>query len=103
MFEPTSWYTGSNIIKNCHGLWTMEYEIQVLGHAGNTIECYSNLVFNPKSKTGMVIMTNEPGETIFNYGLPSILYGSLKNRGKEIVNKDIINDFISGLYIQKRA
>lgn len=101
MFEPTSHYTDSNISKNCHGLWTLEYGVQVLGHAGNTMGCSSNLVFDPKSNTGIVIMTNEPGETIFNYGLPKVLYGSIKDR-KGIDTSDISSDDISGFYIQKR-
>lgn len=99
MFKATSQYSDSNINKNCHGLWTMEYKTQVLGHSGNTKGCSSNLVFDPKTNTGMVIMTNEPGETIFNYGLPKILYGSIKNRDI----KDFADDDISGFYTQKRA
>lgn len=101
MFEATSSYADSAIKKNCHGLWTMEYEVQVLGHAGNTMGCSSNLVFDPKSNTGMVIMTNEPGETIFNYGLPKILYGSVKDRNNN--TEDTKNADISGFYIQKRG
>ena len=101
MFEPTSHYTDSNISKNCHGLWTLEYGVQVLSHAGNTMGCSSNLVFDPISNTGMVIMTNEPGETIFNYGLPKVLYGSIKN-SKGIDTSGISSDDISGFYIQKR-
>lgn len=101
MFEPTSHYTDSNISKNCHGLWTLEYGVQVLSHAGNTMGCSSNLVFDPISNTGMVIMTNEPGETIFNYGLPKVLYGSIKD-SKGIDTSGISSDDISGFYIQKR-
>ena len=99
MFEPTSFYTNTDINKNCHGLRTSEYGVQVLGHAGNTMGCSSNLIFDPVSKIGMVVMTNEPGETLFNYGLGKLVFASPKERYD--IRKD--DRDISGFYTQART
>ena len=102
MFQPTSYYGESNIAKNCHGLWTDECRIQVLGHGGNTGGCSSMLKFDPESGLGVVIMTNEPGETMFNYGIPNLLFGKITDREEyNGVTLEDEND-ISGIYLSKR-
>lgn len=103
MFSPASYYGDSDIAKNCHGLWTDECSIQILGHAGNTIGCSSMLKFDPVSKLGVVVMTNEPGETMFNYGIVNLLFGKITDRAElqNIDGKDELD--ISGLYRSKRA
>ena len=103
MFKPTSYYGDSDIAKNCHGLWTDECKIQVLGHGGNTGGCSSMLKFDPESGLGVVIMTNEPGETMFNYGIPNLLFGKITDREEFAgVTLEDEND-ISGIYLSKRT
>jgi len=103
MFTATSYYGDSDIIKNAHGLWTSEYKIQTLGHGGNTGGCSSNLVFDPESGIGVVVMTNECGETTFNYGIPSLIFGDVTER-EEFQNTAVSqNTDISGTYFPKRA
>lgn len=103
MFKPTSFYGNSKIAKNCHGLWTDECKVQVLGHGGNTGGCSSMLKFDPESGLGLVIMTNEPGETMFNYGIPNLIFGKITDRaefkGVELQDE---ND-IGGIYLSKRT
>ena len=103
MFTATSCYGDSDIAKNCHGLWTSEYKVQTLGHAGNTAGCSTNLVFDPESGLGAVIMTNENGETAFNYGIPTLLFGRITDR--EGVKNAVITDNtdISGIYLSTRS
>lgn len=80
MFTPLSRYGGTEIVRNCHGFWTGDYRVQTLGHPGNTLGCSANLVFDPTSGLGIVIMTNEQGEASFNLGLPGLLFGDIASR-----------------------
>ena len=103
MFIATSYYGDSDIVKNAHGLWTSEYKVQTLGHGGNTGGCSSNLVFDPESGVGIVIMANEPGESVFNYGIPNLIFGNVTER-EGIQNTDISDtEDISGIYYAKRS
>lgn len=102
MLQATSFYGGSDIAENCHGLWTNEHLVQTLGHAGNSGGCTANLVFDPISGLGMVIMTNEPGETAFCYGLPAHLFGSVTDRPEYLSAAPVEAD-VSGYYYSKRS
>lgn len=102
MFSATSYYGDSDIAKNCHGMWAGEYVVQTLGHAGNTQGCSANLVFEPESGLGVVVLANEPNETMFNYGIPSLLFGDV--RDSERIKNAVITDAkeIGGIYTTKR-
>ncbi|MEE1102492.1 MAG: serine hydrolase domain-containing protein [Agathobacter sp.] len=77
--------------------------VQVLGHGGNTGGCSSMLKFDPESGLGLVIMTNEPGETMFNYGIPNLIFGKITDRAEfKCVELQDEND-ISGIYLSKRT
>ena len=102
MFLATSYYGDSDIAKNCHGLWTSEYAVQTLGHAGNTMGCSANLVFEPESGLGVVILTNEPGESMFNYGIPAMIFGDIRNSERLKDEGDFKESDISGVYTSKR-
>lgn len=103
MLEATSYYNGSDIAMNCHGLWTAEYAVQTLGHGGNSQACSSMIQFDPQSGLGTVIMTNEQGETAFNYGLPSLIFGDYED--SERIKDSVITDThsISGIYAASRS
>lgn len=98
MLSPTSFYTGTEIARNTHGLWTMEFGVPIVGHGGNTIGFSSMLMIDPKSGTGIVIMTNEQAETAYNYGLLSLLYGNQKGSGEWKTEPKI-----NGIYQGKRT
>lgn len=103
MFTATSYYGDSDIAKNCHGFWTSEYAVQTIGHAGNTNGCTANLVFDPESGLGVVVLVNEPGEGMFSYGIPSLLFGDV--RDSERLKNAVITEEkeISGVYTPKRV
>ena len=102
MFSATSYYGDSDIAKNCHGMWAGEYAVWTLGHAGNTKGCSANLVFEPESGLGVVVLANEPNETVFNYGIPSLLFGDV--RDSERMKNAAITEAkeIGGNYTTKR-
>lgn len=80
MFTPVTCYGDTEIARNCHGFWAGDYGVQTLGHPGNTLGCSANLVFDPASGLGVVVMTNEQGEASFNLGLPGLLFGDITTR-----------------------
>lgn len=76
MLSAASYYGESGIALNCHGLWTAQFAVQTLGHGGNS-NMTSNLQFDPESGLGIVVLANEPGETMFCTGLCTLLFGDV--------------------------
>lgn len=101
MFRATSFYGDTDTAKNCHGLWTEQRMVQTLGHDGNSA-CTATFEFDPASGLGVVIMTNEPGETAFCRGIPVLLFGSMSDR-EEVRGYDGSGEDISGVYYNKRS
>lgn len=103
MFLASSFYGDSDIAKNCHGLWTAQFKVQTLGHGGNTHGCTANLQFDPKSKLGIVVLTNEPGETMFATGLAGLLFGDVMD--SELVKNKPVKEHpdMSGVYVPVRT
>lgn len=75
METPTGFYGSTDVEKNLHGLFASYYDIETLGHGGNTFGCSSMLQFDPVSGVGMVLMTNQAHETIYNYDMYELVYG----------------------------
>jgi len=75
MFTPTAYAGGSDIPANYHGFWMMPYGVEVLGHGGNTAGCSSYLALHLESGTGMVVMTNQAGETVYNSEMLELIFG----------------------------
>lgn len=105
LLQATSQYGGSGIAKNCHGLWSALYGRLMLGHGGNTNGCTANLLFDPQSGEGIVVMTNEMGESAFCYGLPELVFGAADFShvlaGNEAENEH--SPDISGFYTMSRS
>ena len=71
----TDFYGDTDIPLNCHGLFTSEYAITVLGHGGNSNGCSSYLLFDKESGVGAVVMTNQQYEEIFNISMMELIFG----------------------------
>ena len=102
MFGATSFYGDTDIVKNCHGLWTNQYKVETLGHGGNTAGCTAELEFDPISGLGIAVLTNECGETAFCSGIPVLLYGHYTDR-ENVSGYDNEAEDISGVYYSKRS
>lgn len=103
MLSATSYYGDSDIPRNCHGLWTLQYAVDVIGHSGNTKSCSAQLMFDPESGVGIVVLANEEGESAFSYGLLSLIYGSYKDN-ERVRNAEFSNSIdISGIYAGSRT
>lgn len=103
MKEASSFYGESDLPRNCHGMWVSHFTKNTLGHSGATNGFTTSFMFEPQSGLGLVIMTNEPGESTINSGLPYLLYGSYKKNSRlkdQIINVEID---ISGCYLSHRT
>lgn len=98
MLSATSYYKDSEISRNSHGLWTLQYSVNVLGHNGNTEGCTSTLMFDKDSGIGIVVMTNEVGETAYNYGLLSLVFGEYEADAQITESPNL-----SGIYTSTRS
>lgn len=101
MFSPSLSYNGTDIDYICHGLWSYEFNVQTLGHAGYTEMYSSHFLIDPRSGVGMVIMTNQVGETVYNYGLPSMVFGEVARMASESIKTDISQK--AGLYYSTKT
>ncbi len=97
MLSPTLYYDGTDTPRICHGMFSQEYGVRLIGHAGNTTGFSANLVLDRESRTGLVVMTNEVGETTYNYGLVSLIFGDCRTE------TGFTCDDLSGIYCNSRA
>lgn len=95
MLEASSHYANGDD-RNHHGLWSLDCGVHLIGHSGNTQGFTSTFFFDPTSATGYAVMTNEVGETAYNYGLAEGIFG--KYEGRIQAGQDI-----SGIYFSKRT
>lgn len=75
LFTPTMFAGDSDIPANYHGFWMFPYGAEVIGHGGNTAGCSSYLGLDLESGTGMVVMTNQSNETVYNYDMLELVFG----------------------------
>ncbi|MDH6365328.1 CubicO group peptidase (beta-lactamase class C family) [Enterococcus sp. PF1-24] len=91
-------FTDSDIPRIHHGMWSLPYGNGVIGHSGNTQACTSSLFFDPTTKVGMVVMTNEIYETSYNYGLLEVIFGEYSKKA----TNDLRPTDVSGIYTSPR-
>lgn len=74
--SPTAYFGDTDIPLNHHGMWAEAYySVHVIGHGGNTMGCSSELLLDLENGIGMVVMTNQGSESVFNYDLPELVFG----------------------------
>ena len=76
LFTPTDDFGTTQIPKNMHGFWMASYGIPVYGHGGNTMGCSANLLLDVKDGVGVVVMTNQAYEEIYNVQMPELVFGT---------------------------
>lgn len=75
MYTPTSYYGDSGVPNNYHGFFANQNGVETLGHGGNTFGCSSMIQFDPDSGVGMVVMTNQAHEQVYNYDMYELVFG----------------------------
>lgn len=93
MLSATSYYGDTDVPLNCHGFWTEEFGVSVMGHGGNTAGCSSNLMFHKESGIGVVVMTNQQNETVFNYDMLELIFGSFADSKLAGYNQQVQKGF----------
>lgn len=89
LYQATSFY-GKSGIANCHhGVFSSYYRVETLGHGGNTFGCSSMIQFDPISGIGMVVMTNQAHELVYNYEMYELLFGKFKVSKLSKIKRDI--------------
>ncbi len=77
MFEGTSFYGDSDIPMSCHGFWSEEHAVRVVGHSGATNAGQANMIFDRESKIGLVALVNEPRGNDYLAKSPMFVFGAL--------------------------
>ncbi len=75
IFTPTSYLGDSEIPSNYHGFWMIPYGVKTVGHGGNTAGCSSYLLLDLQNQIGVVVMTNQSGETVYNEEMMELVFG----------------------------
>lgn len=75
LYSASDVFPKSGLAKNSHGFWVDYYEVVVYGHGGNTAGMSSKLQLDPVSGVGIVVMTNQGAEQVYNAGLEKIVFG----------------------------
>lgn len=75
MLTPTKYYPDTDIGLNFHGFWSDMNAVQTLGHGGNTMGGSSTLTLDPINKIGLVVMTNQGNETVYNRDMKTLIFG----------------------------
>lgn len=103
MLSASDYHGDTDIPQSCHGLLPTEYAVTTYGHGGNTNGGSSNLVFDPVTKTGAVVLTNQAYEMLFTSEIPSMVFGDVKDN--RILKNAVINERtdISGNYVVSRS
>lgn len=94
MLTATSYYGNTNVPYNCHGWWTEQYAISVIGHGGNSDCCSSGLAFDPDSGIGVVVLTNQYFESVYDEGIKNLVFGSYEDSPLYHTNESIDGDMM---------
>lgn len=101
ILSPSLKYPGTEVDYVNHGFWSHEYNVQALGHGGNTNMYSTYLLFDPVTSVGFVVMTNQGSEFTYNYGLAPMIFGKVGAMAAEEGRSDTSE--IRGLYYNGRT
>ncbi len=76
MLSPSLYFSDGTTPRMCHGIFFADYGSGLYGHGGNTEGFSSQLELDLENKTGIVLMTNKQGDSIYTDKLIETLYGS---------------------------
>lgn len=75
IFEGSSFYGHTDVPLCGYGFWMEQHKTMTFCHDGATLSCISNLVFDPVSGVGVVVMSNTRSATDITMGIPKIVFG----------------------------
>lgn len=74
MLSASLYFSDGKTPRLCHGLMTEKVGLTTIGHGGNTEGFTSLIQFDPKEKTGFVMMINKQMDRIYQSELMNVLY-----------------------------
>lgn len=80
LFSPTTFLGDSNVPSNYHGFWAVPFGVETVGHGGNTAGCSSYLLLDLQNKIGVVVMTNQSNETVYNTDMMKLIFGEFSEQ-----------------------
>ena len=94
IYTATSFYGSSNVPNNYHGFFANQYGVETLGHGGNTFGCSTMLQFDPNTGIGMVVMTNQAHEQVYNYDMYELIFGKFSDSELAKIEREIPQGFV---------
>lgn len=101
MFRGTDFYGESDIPMCAHGFWCEEHAVRTYGHDGGTTAGQANMIFDLDSKTGLVVMVNEPNGNYFMSDTPALVFGTLSP--DKYVSGTVEKTKLKGYYLPMRS
>lgn len=89
LYTATSFYGSSGVPSNYHGFFASQYGVETLGHGGNTFGCSTMLQFDPNTGVGMVVMTNQAHEQVYNYYMYELVFGKFSDSELADIPRDV--------------
>lgn len=99
MFTPTNYYGDTDLPVNYHGFWMIPFGIQTIGHGGNTTGCSSYMLISVAENIGVVVMTNQAYEEVYNEQMMSLIFGTFS----EAAYFDSAREMPSGIFRSART
>lgn len=101
MFTGTDFYGESDIPMCAHGFWCNEYAVRTYGHSGGTTAGQANMILDLDSKTGLIVMVNEPNGNFFLSDAPALVFGDLS--ADKYGSDTVENVKLNGYYLPARS
>lgn len=101
MYTGTDFYGESDIPMCAHGFWCTEYAVRTYGHSGATTAGQANMIFDLDSKTGLVIMVNEPNGNSVLSDTPALVFGDLSPDKYSFITPEEAK--LDGYYLSARS
>ena len=95
LYTATSYYGTSGVPNNYHGFFANQHGVETLGHGGNTFGCSTMLQFDPNTGIGMVVMTNQAHEKVYNYDMYELVFGKFSDSELADIPRDIPKGFVT--------
>lgn len=95
MYTATSYYGDSSVPNNYHGFFANQLGVEILGHGGNTFGCSSMIQFDPTTGLGMVVMTNQAHESVYNYDMYELIFGKFTDSELANIEREVPQGMIS--------
>ncbi len=98
LFSTSDYLQNNKTPAMYHGFFARQRAIDTIGHSGATDACTSVLEIDRKTKTGVVVMTNQFGEGIFCSGIIELVFGNEKDNPAFTTKEITKRENISGNY-----